>query len=69
MEGGGGVGRKQKWREGTKNNSHSEAGGQEIGRETKLHEQAYTMVDFRADYKSHCESSMAVLLFKNKHRI
>lgn len=35
-------------------------------RETKLHGQTYTMVGFRADYKSHCESSMAVLLFKNK---
>lgn len=29
----------------------------------------YTMVGFRADYESHCESSMAVLLFKNKHSI
>lgn len=49
--------------------SQNEAQANKLGRETVQHGQIYTMVGFRADYKSLCESSMAVLLFKNKHSI
>lgn len=34
-------------------------------RKTK-HEQTCTMIGFRADYESHCESSVVVVVFKKK---
>lgn len=53
---------------GTGNHKQNEAQGQKFGRRPNGRDRQ-TIAGFRAGYRSHCESSMVVMLFRNKHNI